>query len=63
MRDCQLSLDACPREEEGLCRVEITVLVSCGVVMIPFSAKGVVNDQKEMWPSVLAVQRWIEVST
>lgn len=62
MRDCQVRLGAYPTEGEWPWGFEIAILVLCRLVMIPSSAKGVFNDQKEMWPSVLAVQRWIEVS-
>lgn len=63
MRDCHVRLVTCPGEGERLlCEFEYVILGSCVVVMNPFSARGIFNDQKQMWPSVLAVQRWIELS-
>lgn len=56
---------SCPREEGdvslSLRGLEDAILDSGMVVKVSFLAKMADNDQEQMWPSVLAVQRWIEL--
>lgn len=65
VRSCQDKLVVCGREEEEEGEISLLdelfeyAIPGSGVVLIeiPFSAKRVDNGQKQMCPSVLAVQR------